>query len=204
MLFRSEIKYERNDIAFERNRFRVRGDVVEIYPVYTDEWAYRVEFFGDEIERISEINPLQGTVIRVVDHAAIYPASHYVTPKEKLTEALVEIEEEMKEQVEFFKSHEKFIEAQRIEQRTKYDMEMLREIGFCSGIENYSRVLSRREKGSTPFTLFDYFPKDFVLFVDESHVMLPQVRAMFAGDRSRKQMLVDYGFRLQSALDNRP
>lgn len=199
-----EIQYERNDIAFERNRFRVRGDVVEIYPVYTDEWAYRVEFFGDEIERISEINPLQGTVTRVVDHAAIYPASHYVTPKEKLNEALLEIEEEMNSQVDFFKENEKLIEAQRIKQRTSYDIEMLREIGFCSGIENYSRVLSRREKGSTPFTLLDYFPKDFLLFIDESHVMLPQVRAMNAGDRSRKQMLVDYGFRLPSALDNRP
>ncbi|MBR5265129.1 MAG: excinuclease ABC subunit UvrB [Clostridia bacterium] len=199
-----EIQYERNDIAFERNRFRVRGDVVEIYPVYTDEFAYRVEFFGDEIDRISEINPLQGTVTRVVDHAAIYPASHYVTPKDKLAEALEDIEKEMEEQVEFFKSHDKAIEAQRIRQRTTYDMEMLREIGFCSGIENYSRVLSRREPGSSPFTLFDYFPKDFLLFIDESHVMLPQLRAMYAGDRSRKQMLVDYGFRLPSALDNRP
>ncbi|MBQ6867266.1 MAG: DEAD/DEAH box helicase family protein, partial [Clostridia bacterium] len=168
-----EIQYERNDIAFERNRFRVRGDVVEIYPVYTDEFAYRVEFFGDEIERISEINPLQGTVTRIVDHAAIYPASHYVTPKDKLGEALIDIEKEMEEQVEFFKSHDKHIEAQRIRQRTTYDMEMLREIGFCSGIENYSRVLSRREPGSSPFTLFDYFPKDFLMFIDESHVMLP-------------------------------
>ena len=199
-----EIQYERNDIAFERNRFRVRGDVVEIYPVYTDEFAYRVEFFGDEIERISEINPLQGTVTRIVDHAAIYPASHYVTPKDKLQEALVDIEKEMEDQVEFFKSRDKAIEAQRIRQRTTYDMEMLREIGFCSGIENYSRVLSRREPGSSPFTLFDYFPKDFLMFIDESHVMLPQLRAMYAGDRSRKQMLVDYGFRLPSALDNRP
>ena len=199
-----EIQYERNDIAFERNRFRVRGDVVEIYPVYTDEFAYRVEFFGDEIERISEINPLQGTVTRIVDHAAIYPASHYVTPKDKLQEALVDIEKEMEDQVEFFKSQDKAIEAQRIRQRTTYDMEMLREIGFCSGIENYSRVLSRREPGSSPFTLFDYFPKDFLMFIDESHVMLPQLRAMYAGDRSRKQMLVDYGFRLPSALDNRP
>ena len=199
-----EIQYERNDIAFERNRFRVRGDTVEIYPVYTDEWAYRIEFFGDEIERISEINPLQGTVRRVVDHAAIYPASHYVTPKEKLNEALVDIEEEMEQQVKWFTENDKLIEAQRLRQRTSYDIEMLREIGFCSGIENYSRVLSRREPGSTPFTLLDYFPKDFVLFVDESHVMLPQVRAMYHGDRSRKQMLVDYGFRLPSAMDNRP
>ena len=199
-----EIQYERNDIAFERNRFRVRGDVVEIYPVYTDEFAYRVEFFGDEIERISEINPLQGTVTRIVDNAAIYPASQYVTPKDKLQEALVDIEKEMEDQVEFFKSRDKAIEAQRIRQRTTYDMEMLREIGFCSGIENYSRVLSRREPGSSPFTLFDYFPKDFLMFIDESHVMLPQLRAMYAGDRSRKQMLVDYGFRLPSALDNRP
>ena len=199
-----EIQYERNDIAFERNRFRVRGDVVEIYPVYTDEFAYRVEFFGDEIERISEINPLQGTVTRIVDHAAIYPSSHYVTPKAKLQEALVDIEKEMEDQVEFFKSRDKAIEAQRIRQRTTYDMEMLREIGFCSGIETYSRVLSRREPGSSPFTLIDYFPKDFLMFIDESHVMLPQLRAMYAGDRSRKQMLVDYGFRLPSALDNRP
>lgn len=199
-----EIQYERNDVAFERNRFRVRGDVVEIYPVYTDEFAYRVEFFGDEIERICEINPLQGTVTRIVDHAAIYPASHYVTPKDKMETALKEIEEEMNRQVDFFKENDKFIEAQRIKQRTSYDIEMLREIGVCSGIENYSRVLSGRAPGSTPYTLLDYVPKDFLLFVDESHVMLPQIRAMYHGDRSRKQVLVDYGFRLPSALDNRP
>ena len=199
-----EIQYERNDVAFERNRFRVRGDVVEIYPVYTDEFAYRVEFFGDEIERICEINPLQGTVTRIVDHAAIYPASHYVTPKDKMETALKEIEEEMNRQVGFFKENDKFIEAQRIKQRTSYDIEMLREIGVCSGIENYSRVLSGRAPGSTPYTLLDYVPKDFLLFVDESHVMLPQIRAMYHGDRSRKQVLVDYGFRLPSALDNRP
>ena len=199
-----EIQYERNDVAFERNRFRVRGDVVEIYPVYTDEFAYRVEFFGDEIERICEINPLQGTVTRIVDHAAIYPASHYVTPKDKMETALKEIEEEMNRQVDFFKENDKFIEAQRIKQRTSYDIEMLREIGVCSGIENYSRVLSGRAPGSTPYTLLDYVPKDFLLFVDESHVVLPQIRAMYHGDRSRKQVLVDYGFRLPSALDNRP
>lgn len=199
-----EIQYERNDVAFERNRFRVRGDVVEIYPVYTDEFAYRVEFFGDEIERICEINPLQGTVTRIVDHAAIYPASHYVTPKDKMETALKEIEEEMNRQVDFFKENDKFIEAQRIKQRTSYDIEMLREIGVCSGIENYSRVLSGRAPGSTPYTLLDYVPKDFLLFVDESHVMLPQIRAMYHGDRSRKRVLVDYGFRLPSALDNRP
>lgn len=199
-----EIQYERNDVAFERNRFRVRGDVVEIYPVYTDEFAYRVEFFGDEIERICEINPLQGTVTRIVEHAAIYPASHYVTPKDKMETALKEIEEEMNRQVDFFKENDKFIEAQRIKQRTSYDIEMLREIGVCSGIENYSRVLSGRAPGSTPYTLLDYVPKDFLLFVDESHVMLPQIRAMYHGDRSRKQVLVDYGFRLPSALDNRP
>ncbi len=199
-----EIQYERNDVAFERNRFRVRGDVVEIYPVYTDEFAYRVEFFGDEIERICEINPLQGTVTRIVDHAAIYPASHYVTPKDKMETALKEIEEEMNRQVDFFKENDKLIEAQRIKQRTSYDIEMLREIGVCSGIENYSRVLSGRAPGSTPYTLLDYVPKDFLLFVDESHVMLPQIRAMYHGDRSRKQVLVDYGFRLPSALDNRP
>lgn len=199
-----EIQYERNDIAFERNRFRVRGDTVEIYPVYTDEWAYRIEFFGDEIERISEINPLTGAVKRVVEHAAIYPASHYVTPKDKLFEAVEDINNEMIERVKYYEENDKFIEAQRIKERVSYDMEMLREIGFCSGVENYSRVLSRRQPGSTPYTLLDYFPKDFLMFVDESHVMLPQVRGMYFGDRARKQMLVDYGFRLPSAMDNRP
>ncbi len=199
-----EIQYERNDVAFERNKFRVRGDTIEIRPAYTDDYAVRVEFFGDEIDRISEINPVTGAVNRYVNHVAIYPASHYVTPKDKLDVALAEIEREMEERVKWFEDNGKLIEAQRLRQRTTYDMEMLSEIGFCSGIENYSRVLSGRAPGSAPYTLMDYFPKDYLLFVDESHVMLPQVRAMYRGDRARKQMLVDYGFRLPSALDNRP
>ena len=200
----TEIQYERNDIAFERNRFRVRGDTMEIWPVYTDSFAYRVEFFGDEIERISEINPLTGERMREVQHAAIYPASHYVTPKDKMQTAIREIREEMEQRVAWFKENEKFVEAQRIEQRTRYDMEMMEEIGFCSGIENYSRVLSGREPGSAPYTLMDYFPKDFLMIIDESHVTIPQVRAMYAGDQARKKSLIDNGFRLPSALDNRP
>ena len=200
----TEIQYERNDIAFERNRFRVRGDTMEIWPVYTDSFAYRVEFFGDEIERISEINPLTGERLREVQHAAIYPASHYVTPKDKMQTAIQEIREEMEQRVAWFKENEKFVEAQRIEQRTRYDMEMMEEIGFCSGIENYSRVLSGREPGSAPYTLMDYFPKDFLMIIDESHVTIPQVRAMYAGDQARKKSLIDNGFRLPSALDNRP
>ena len=200
----TEIQYERNDIAFERNRFRVRGDTMEIWPVYTDSLAYRVEFFGDEIERISEINPLTGERMREVQHAAIYPASHYVTPKDKMQTAIQEIREEMEQRVAWFKENEKFVEAQRIEQRTRYDMEMMEEIGFCSGIENYSRVLSGREPGSAPYTLMDYFPKDFLMIIDESHVTIPQVRAMYAGDQARKKSLIDNGFRLPSALDNRP
>lgn len=200
----TEIQYERNDIAFERNRFRVRGDTMEIWPVYTDSFAYRVEFFGDEIERISEINPLTGERMREVQHAAIYPASHYVTPKDKMQTAIQEIREEMEQRVAWFKENEKFVEAQRIEQRTRYDMEMMEEIGFCSGIENYSRVLSGRESGSAPYTLMDYFPKDFLMIIDESHVTIPQVRAMYAGDQARKKSLIDNGFRLPSALDNRP
>lgn len=200
----TEIQYERNDIAFERNRFRVRGDTMEIWPVYTDSFAYRVEFFGDEIERISEINPLTGERMREVQHAAIYPASHYVTPKDKMQTAIQEIREEMEQRVAWFKENEKFAEAQRIEQRTRYDMEMMEEIGFCSGIENYSRVLSGREPGSAPYTLMDYFPKDFLMIIDESHVTIPQVRAMYAGDQARKKSLIDNGFRLPSALDNRP
>lgn len=199
-----ELQYERNDLSFDRNRFRVRGDTLEIHLAYTDEYAIRVEFFGDEIDRISEINIVTGAPQRYVDHVAIYPASHYVTPKDKMEEALREIEEEMERQVKFFEENNKLIEAQRIRQRTEYDMEMLREIGFCSGIENYSRVMSRREPGSAPYTLLDYFPKDFLLFIDESHVMLPQLRAMYNGDRARKEMLVNYGFRLPSAFDNRP
>lgn len=200
----TEIQYERNDIAFERNRFRVRGDTMEIWPVYTDSFAYRMEFFGDEIERISEINPLTGERMREVQHAAIYPASHYVTPKDKMQTAIQEIREEMEQRVAWFKENEKFVEAQRIEQRTRYDMEMMEEIGFCSGIENYSRVLSGREPGSAPYTLMDYFPKDFLMIIDESHVTIPQVRAMYAGDQARKKSLIDNGFRLPSALDNRP
>lgn len=199
-----EIQYERNDIAFERNRFRVRGDTVEIWPVYTDSFAYRVEFFGDEIDRISEVNPLTGAPMRNVQHAAIYPASHYVASKEKMDVALQEIEREMKERIEWFEKHDKLVEAQRIGQRTRYDMEMMQEIGFCSGIENYSRVISGREPGSAPFTLLDYFPKDFLMIIDESHVTLPQVRAMYHGDYARKKSLIDNGFRLPSALDNRP
>lgn len=199
-----DIQYERNDISFERNKFRVRGDTVEIRPAYTDDYAIRVEFFGDEIDRISEINPVTGAVNRYLNHVAIYPASHYVTPKDKIDEALVEIENEMEARVKWFEENGKLIEAQRIRQRTTYDMEMLREIGFCSGVENYSRVLAGREPGSAPYTLMDYFPKDYLLFVDESHVMLPQIRAMFSGDRARKQQLIDFGFRLPSALDNRP
>lgn len=200
----TEIQYERNDIAFERNRFRVRGDTMEIWPVYTDSFAYRVEFFGDEIERISEINPLTGERMREVQHAAIYPASHYVTPKDKMQTAIQEIREEMEQRVAWFKENEKFVEAQRIEQRTRYDMEMMEEIGFCSGIENYSRVLSGREPGSAPYTLMDYFSKEFLMIIDESHVTIPQVRAMYAGDQARKKSLIDNGFRLPSALDNRP
>ena len=200
----TEIQYERNDIAFERNRFRVRGDTIEIWPVYTDSFAYRVEFFGDEIELIIEINPLTGERMREVQHAAIYPASHYVTPKDKMESAIQEIREEMEQRVAWFKDNEKFVEAQRIEQRTRYDMEMMEEIGFCSGIENYSRVLSGRKPGSAPYTLMDYFPKDFLMIIDESHVTIPQVRAMYAGDQARKKSLIDNGFRLPSALDNRP
>ena len=199
-----ELQYERNDLAFERNRFRVRGDTLEIRLAYTDDYAIRVEFFGDEIDRISEIHPVTGAPMRLLDHVAIYPASHYVTPKDKLEEALRDIEAEMEDRVKYFEENGKLIEAQRIRQRTEYDMEMLREIGFCSGIENYSRVMSRREPGSAPYTLLDYMPKDFLLFIDESHVMLPQVRAMYHGDRARKEMLVNYGFRLPSAFDNRP
>ncbi|MEG1845343.1 MAG: excinuclease ABC subunit UvrB [Oscillospiraceae bacterium] len=199
-----DIQYERNDINFIRNKFRVRGDVVEIFPAYSNEMAIRIEFFGDEIERISEINALTGQVKNVITHIAIYPASHYVVAPEKIERAIKEILEEMEQVVELFTSEGKLLEAQRIKQRTEYDMEMLRETGFCKGIENYSRVMSGREKGAAPFTLIDYFPDDFLLFVDESHVMLPQVRAMYGGDRSRKDSLINYGFRLPSAYDNRP
>ncbi|MBQ3216944.1 MAG: excinuclease ABC subunit UvrB [Oscillospiraceae bacterium] len=199
-----EIRYERNDIDFSRNTFRVRGDTVEIYPVYWSGRAIRVEFFGDEIDRISEINAVTGLPERVVGHVAIYPASHYVASREKLNRAILEIEAEMEEQERFFKENEKLLEAQRIRQRTMYDIEMLQELGFCSGIENYSRIITGRAPGTPPMTLLDYFPEDFILFVDESHVTLPQVRAMYAGDRSRKESLVNYGFRLPSAFDNRP
>ena len=199
-----EIRYERNDMAFDRNMFRVRGDTIEIFPVYSRDTAIRVEFFGDEIDRISEINVVTGMSLRRLSHAAIYPASHYVTSREKMERALGRIEAEMEERVKWFTDREKLIEAQRIRQRTTYDMEMMRELGYCSGIENYSRVISDRAPGSAPMTLLDYFPKDFVLFIDESHVTLPQVRAMYAGDRARKQNLMDYGFRLPSAFDNRP
>lgn len=199
-----DIQYERNDINFIRNKFRVRGDVVEIFPAYSNENAIRVEFFGDEIERISEIKALTGEVKGVLSHAAIYPASHYVVSGEKMEKALEEINAEMEERCREFESKGKLLEAQRIRQRTTYDMEMLRETGFCKGIENYSRVMSGREPGAAPCTLLDYFPEDFVLFVDESHVTLPQVRAMYGGDRSRKETLVEFGFRLPSAFDNRP
>ena len=200
----TEIRYERNDVAFDRNRFRVRGDTVEIFPVYANDRAIRVEFFGNEIDRISEINVVTGTPTRVVDHVAIYPASHYVASKEKMAAAIQEIYREMEERVAFFKANDQLLEAQRISQRTLYDIEMMRELGYCSGIENYSRVIAGRPAGSPPMTLLDYFPKDFLLFIDESHVTLPQVRAMYAGDRARKTTLVDYGFRLPCAFDNRP
>ena len=199
-----DIRYERNDIDFSRNHFRVRGDTVEIYPAYWTSRAIRVEFFGDEIDRISEINAVTGLPERVISHVAIYPASHYVASREKLNRAIFEIEKEMEEREKWFKENDKLLEAQRIRQRTMYDIEMLQEIGFCSGIENYSRVISGRAPGTPPMTLLDYFPDDFLLFVDESHVTLPQVRAMYAGDRSRKESLVNYGFRLPSAFDNRP
>ena len=199
-----EIRYERNDIAFERNKFRVRGDTVEIFPAYANDRAIRVEFFGDEVDRISEINVVTGAPTRVLNHVAIYPASHYVTTKEKMAAAIDRIRAECDQRVAWFEANNKLLEAQRIRQRTDYDIEMMQELGYCSGIENYSRVISNREPGSPPMTLLDYFPKDFLLFVDESHVTLPQVRAMYRGDRARKESLVDFGFRLPSAYDNRP
>ena len=199
-----EIRYERNDIAFERNMFRVRGDTVEIFPAYSNDKAIRVEFFGDEIDRISEVNVVTGNVLRYISHAAIYPASHYVVSKEKMARAIDDIRAECEERVRFFEENGKLLEAQRISQRTNYDIEMMQELGYCTGIENYSRIISGRPVGSAPMTLLDYFPDDFLLFVDESHVTLPQVRAMYRGDRARKEALVDYGFRLPSAYDNRP
>ena len=200
----TEIRYERNDINFTRNTFRVRGDTLEIYPAYWAGRAIRVEFFGDEVDRISEINAVTGLPERILDHVAIYPASHYVTTREKMERAIREIEREMDERVKYFEERGKLLEAQRIAQRTRYDIEMMQEIGFCTGIENYSRVISGRAPGTPPMTLIDYFPDDFLLMVDESHVTLPQVRAMYNGDRSRKESLVQYGFRLPSAFDNRP
>ena len=198
------IRYERNDIAFDRNLFRVRGDTVEIWPAYWKDTALRVEFFGDEIDRISEINVVTGTPIRRLNNIPIWPATHYVTPKEKMDAAIQEIYKELEERVAFFEGEGKLVEAQRLKQRTMYDVEMMQELGYCSGIENYSRVIEGRPVGSPPHTLLDYFPKDFVLFIDESHVTLPQVRAMYNGDRARKTTLVDYGFRLPCAFDNRP
>ena len=198
------IRYERNDVAFERNAFRVRGDTVEIFPVYARDHAVRIEFFGDEVERISEVNVVTGVPARTMSHVAVYPASHYVTTEEKTKKAIAEIKSEMKARLEYFESENKLVEAQRLHQRTMYDVEMMSELGYCSGIENYSRIITGRMPGSAPMTLMDYFPKDFLMFIDESHVTLPQVRAMYAGDRSRKENLVEYGFRLPSAYDNRP
>ena len=199
-----DIRYDRNDVAFERNMFRVRGDTVEIFPTYSHDTAIRVEFFGDEIDRISEINVVTGAALRRLNHIAVYPASHYVTTKEKMAAAIDEIRRECDDRVRQFEENGKLIEAQRIAQRTNYDIEMMQELGYCSGIENYSRIISGRPEGSAPMTLLDYFPKDFIMFIDESHVTLPQVRAMYAGDRARKETLVEYGFRLPSAFDNRP
>ena len=198
------IQYERNDVNFTRNKFRVRGDIVDIFPAYAQDSAIRVEFFGDEIDRVCELNPLTGEIKATLSHAAIYPASHYIIPPEKMETAIGRIEKELAERVKYFESEHKLLEAQRISQRTRYDIEMLREIGMCKGIENYSAVLSGRKPGDPPCTLLDYFPDDFLLFVDESHATLPQVRGMYGGDRARKESLVEYGFRLPSAYDNRP
>jgi excinuclease ABC subunit B len=197
------VQYERNDASLMRGRFRVRGDTLEVQPAYA-ETAYRIEFFGDQIERITEIDTLTGEILKTLPEVEIYPAKHYITPQEKLQRAIREIEQELEERIAFFKSQEKYLEAQRIEQRTRYDIEMLREVGFTSGIENYSRLLDGRPPGTPPFTLLDYFPDDFLLVIDESHITIPQIRGMYNGDRERKQVLVDYGFRLPSALDNRP
>ncbi|MCL2078551.1 MAG: excinuclease ABC subunit UvrB [Oscillospiraceae bacterium] len=199
-----EIRYERNDVAFERNAFRVRGDTVDIYPAYLRDHAIRVEFFGDEIERISEISTITGVPKATLTHAAIYPASHYVTTDEKIQTAISQIKKEMNERLSYFEENGKLLEAERLRRRTMYDIEMLTELGYCNGIENYSRIITGRKPGSSPMTLLDYFPKDFIMFIDECHVTLPQVRAMYAGDRSRKENLVNYGFRLPSAYDNRP
>ena len=198
------MQYSRNELDFKRGTFRAKGDIVEIFPSDYGESAIRVEFWGDEVEKISEINPLTGKTVASRNHIMIFPNSHYVTTSDKMEHAITTIEEEMKQQVEYFKSQGKLIEAQRIEERTNFDIEMMKETGFCQGIENYSRHISGREPGSAPYTLFDYFPKDFLLLIDESHATIPQVRAMYNGDRARKMNLVDYGFRLPSALDNRP
>lgn len=198
------LQYERNDVNFSRNKFRVHGDVVDIFPAYSSDSAVRVEFFGDEIDRISTINAITGNVKERISHVAIFPASHYIVGQDRLNVAIEDIESELKDRIKYFNDNELFIEAQRIRQRTMYDIEMLRETGFCKGIENYSRILSRRSAGSVPYTLLDHFPDDFLMFIDESHVMLSQIRAMYAGDHARKKTLVDFGFRLPSAYDNRP
>ena len=198
------MSYDRNDMNFVRDKFRVRGDVVEIFPASSGDKAIRVEFFGDEIDRLCEINTVTGELIRELNYASIFPATHYAVSDERREAALKEIEDELVERIDFFRSQNRLLEAQRIEERTRYDLEMLREVGFCSGVENYSRVMSGRAPGSTPYTLLDYFPKDFLLFIDESHVTIPQVRGMSGGDRARKHNLVEYGFRLPSAYDNRP
>ncbi len=198
------VSYERNDVNFVRDKFRVRGDTIEIYPAGYTERAIRVEFFGDEIDRVSEINPLTGQVLEYLNYVAIYPATHYVVDPAKREKAFKDIEEELEERVEWFRSQDRLLEAQRIEERTRYDLEMMREVGYCSGVENYSRVFSGRDPGSTPYCLLDYFPEDYIIFIDESHVTIPQIRGMSGGDRARKQNLVDYGFRLPSAFDNRP
>ena len=199
-----DIQYDRNDLNFIRGTFRVRGDVVEIFPASRDEHCIRVEFFGDEIDRIREVDALTGEILGEREHVAIYPASHFVTREEKMKVAIENIEKELEERLADLRENDKLLEAQRLEQRTHYDLEMMREMGFCSGIENYSRHLTLRPPGSTPYTLLDYFPKDFLMIVDESHVSIPQVRGMFNGDQARKQVLVDHGFRLPSAMDNRP
>ena len=199
-----EIQYERNDVNFTRGTFRVRGDILEIFPANTDERAIRIEFFGDEIDRITEIDYLTGKIVGLRNHVVIFPASHYVTTQERIDKAIVEIEDELKERIDYFKDNDKLIEAQRIDQRTRYDIEMLKEIGFCQGIENYSRHITGRNSGEKPYTLMDFFPDDYLIIVDESHVTVPQVRGMYAGDRSRKTSLIDNGFRLPSAYDNRP
>ncbi len=199
-----DIQYDRNDMDFKRGTFRVRGDVLEVYPAYSGNEAFRIEFFGDEVDRIQEIDSVTGEVRAQLGHVAIFPASHYVVPKEKMEEAAKNILIELEERVKYFKSEDKLLEAQRISERTNFDVEMMRETGFCSGIENYSRHLTGSKPGEPPYTLIDYFPDDFLIIIDESHITLPQVRGMYAGDRSRKQTLVDYGFRLPSALDNRP